>query len=58
MHTITLKTDDNFFDMLNDMVKKFNTTRSSLIRTAVIPTLSNDEMKQVDKQVKIVLAIG
>ena len=52
MHTITLKTDYNFFDMLNDMVKKFNTTRSSLIRTAVINYKETLEKEQLQEQIK------
>jgi len=36
VHTITLKSDSDFFLMLNEMVKSLNTTRSDLIRKAVI----------------------
>ncbi len=36
MHTITLKSDNDFFVMLNEMVKSLDTTRSDLIRKAVI----------------------
>ncbi len=36
MHTITLKSDNEFFIMLNEMVSSLNTTRSDLIRKAVL----------------------
>ena len=53
MHTITLKTDDNFFAMLNEMVKNLGTSRSELIRNAVInykETLEKEKLKmQVQK---------
>lgn len=53
MHTITLKTDDNFFAMLNEMVKNLGTSRSELIRNAVInykETLEQEKLKmQIQK---------
>lgn len=52
MHTITLKSDDNFFEMLNDMVKATNTTRSELIRKAVISYKENLEKEQLKKQIQ------
>ena len=36
MHTITLKSDDNFYKTLEDMVKMLHTTKSDVIRRAVI----------------------
>jgi len=36
MHTITLKSDNDFFMMLNEMVKSLDTTKSDLIRKAVL----------------------
>lgn len=36
MHTITLKSDNDFFLMLNEMVKSLDTTKSDLIRKAVV----------------------
>lgn len=48
MHTITLKTDDNFFEMLNEMVKSLGTTKSELIRSAVVnykETLEHQALK-------------
>jgi hypothetical protein len=36
MHTITLKSDNDFFMMLNEMVKSLDTTKSDLIRKAVV----------------------
>lgn len=52
MHTITLKTDDNFFMMLNDMVAKFGTSRSELIRNAVINYKETLEKEQLRLQIQ------
>lgn len=52
MHTITLKTDDNFFMMLNDMVAKFGTTRSELIRNAVFNYKETLEKEQLRLQIQ------
>lgn len=52
MHTITLKTDDNFFDMLNEMVAKFGTSRSELIRNAVTNYKEMLEKEQLKLQIK------
>jgi hypothetical protein len=35
MHTLTLKTDDTFYEMLNDMVKKLGITKSELVRRSI-----------------------
>ena len=43
MHTITLKTDDNFFAMLNELVATLGVTRSNLIRNAVLSYKENLE---------------
>lgn len=56
MHTITLKTDDNFFTMLNEMVATFGTSRSELIRNAVInykETLEKEKLKQQIKKASL-----
>lgn len=56
MHTITLKTDDNFFAMLNEMVATFGTSRSELIRNAVInykETLEKEKLKQQIKKASL-----
>lgn len=56
MHTITLKTDDNFFAMLNEMVAAFGTSRSELIRNAVInykETLEKEKLKQQIKKASL-----
>jgi len=52
MHTITLKTDDNFFEMLNEMVKTFGTTRSELIRSAVINYKESLEKEKLKIQIQ------
>lgn len=52
MHTITLKTDDNFFTMLNEMVATFGTSRSELIRNAVINYKETMEKEKLKEQIK------
>ncbi|NOQ30426.1 MAG: DNA-binding protein [Helicobacteraceae bacterium] len=52
MHTITLKSDDNFYDTLNDMVKTLNTTKSDLIRKAVLYYQASLEKEKLKQQVK------
>ena len=52
MHTITLKADDNFFMMLNEMVSTFGTTRSKLIRDAVINYKETLEKEQLKAQIQ------
>lgn len=56
MHTITLKADDNFFTMLNEMVAIFGTSRSELIRNAIInykETLEKEKLKQQIKKASL-----
>jgi len=56
MHTITLKSDDNFYNTLNDMVKTLNTTKSDLIRKAVIyykDVLEKEKLKAQMKQASL-----
>lgn len=36
MKTITLKADDNFFDILTNLTKTLNTTKSDVIRRSVL----------------------
>ena len=53
MHTITLKSDDNFYDTLTDMVTTLKTTKSDLIRKAVIyykDVLEKEKLKAQMKQ--------
>ena len=52
MHTITLKSDDTFYNILNDMVKSLNTTKSELIRRAVISYQSALEKEKLKTQIK------
>jgi metal-responsive CopG/Arc/MetJ family transcriptional regulator len=52
MHTITLKSDDIFYDTLNDMVKSLKTTKSELIRKAVIYYKSVLEKEKLRYQIK------
>ena len=56
MHTITLKADDNFFKMLNEMATIFGTSRSELIRNAIInykETLEKEKLKQQIKKASL-----
>ena len=56
MHTITLKSDDVFYNTLNDMVKTLNTTKSDLIRKAVIyykNVLEKEKLKAQMKQASL-----
>ena len=49
MHTITLKSDDTFYNTLEDMVKILQTTKSDLIRKAVIyykDALEKEKLKE------------
>ena len=52
MHTITLKSDDTFYDTLEDMVKTLNTTKSDLIRKAVIYYKDVLEKEKLKEQIK------
>jgi metal-responsive CopG/Arc/MetJ family transcriptional regulator len=52
MHTITLKTDDNFFAMLNELVATLGITRSNLIRNAVVSYKENLEKEQLKQQIQ------
>jgi len=52
MPTITLKSDNDFFNMLNDMVKSLDTNRSDLIRKAVIHYRDVLEEEKLKVQIK------
>ncbi|CAA6813047.1 MAG: Unknown protein [uncultured Sulfurovum sp.] len=52
MHTITLKSDNDFFNMLNDMVKSLDTNRSDLIRKAVLHYRDTLEKEKLKIQIK------
>ena len=52
MHTITLKSDDTFYDTLEDMVKTLQTTKSDLIRKAVIYYKDALEKEKLKEQIK------
>lgn len=52
MHTITLKSDNDFFMMLNDMVKSLDTTKSDLIRKAVVHYRDVLEQEKLKAQIK------
>ena len=52
MHTITLKSDDNFYKTLEDMVKMLHTTKSDVIRRAVIYYKDALEKEKLKEQIK------
>ena len=52
MHTITLKSDDTFYNTLEDMVKILQTTKSDLIRKAVIYYKDALEKEKLKEQIK------
>ena len=52
MHTITLKSDDNFFNTLNEMVQSLDTTKSDLIRKAVLHYQTVLEKEKLKVQIK------
>ncbi len=52
MHTITLKSDDNFYDMLENMVAQLNITKSELIRRSVTHYKTLMEKEKLKEQIK------
>jgi len=52
MHTITLKSDDTFYNTLEDMVKTLHTTKSDLIRKAVVYYKDALEKEKLKEQIK------
>ncbi len=52
MRTITLKTDDSFFDTLGSMAKEAGSTKSELIRKAVIYYGELLETERLKKQIQ------
>jgi len=52
MHTITLKSDDIFYNTLEEMVKTLNTTKSDLIRKAVVYYKDALEKERLKEQIK------
>ena len=52
MPTITLKSDDNFYNTLEDMVKTLHTTKSDLIRKAVVYYKDALEKEKLKEQIR------
>jgi len=52
MHTITLKSDDTFYNILEEMVKSLHTTKSDLIRKAVVYYKDSLEKEKLKEQIK------
>jgi len=52
MHTITLKSDDSFYETLNDMVKSLKITKSELIRRSVNYYREALQQEQLKEQMK------
>ena len=56
MKTITLKTDDGFFDKVTEMAKQLHLTKSELIRRAITEyeeMMHRKEMKEQMKQASL-----
>ena len=51
MHTITLKSDDAFYNTLDEMVKSLHTTKSDLIRKAVVYYKGALEKERLKEQI-------
>ncbi|MCI4406084.1 MAG: DNA-binding protein [Sulfuricurvum sp.] len=56
MHTLTLKTDDTFYEMIGDMVKKLGITKSELIRRSLIHYRESLAEEQLKERMKIASA--
>jgi len=52
MHTITLKSDDTFYNTLEEMVQSLHTTKSDLIRKAVVYYKDALEKERLKEQIK------
>ena len=52
MYTITLESDDTFYNILDDMVKSLNITKGELIKKAVISYQSVLEKEKLKYKVK------
>ncbi len=52
MHTITLKSDDTFYNILEEMIKSLSTTKSDLIRKAVVYYKDAFEKEKLKEQIK------
>ena len=52
MKTITLKTDEQFFEKINNLAKQFHLTKSELIRRSVSEYASIMERKMMKEQMK------
>ena len=52
MKTITLKTDDKFFEKINILAKQFHLTKSELIRRSVAEYASVMERKLMKERMK------
>jgi len=53
MKTITLKANDNFLNILNNLAKELNKSKSDIIRTAIIKYNEFIEKEKLKKQFKI-----
>ncbi len=52
MHTITFKSDDEFYNLLEDMAKSIRTTKSDLIRKLVLYYKDVLEKERLKAQIK------
>jgi len=52
VHTITLKSDDTFYNTLEEMVKSLHTTKSDIIRKSVVYYKNALEKEKLKEQIK------
>lgn len=53
LRTITFKSDDNFYKLLDHIAKLFHTSKSEIIRKAVINYKDMIEKEKLKKEIKI-----
>jgi len=53
MKTITLKADDNFINILNEMVEAFNSNKSEIIRKSVLYYRDILEKEKLKREMKL-----
>jgi len=56
VHTVTLKTDDGFYNLLTETAKNLGTSKSALIREAVLKFHEDLEQRRLQKQIEAAVA--
>ncbi|CAA6802844.1 MAG: Unknown protein [uncultured Campylobacterales bacterium] len=52
MHTVTLRSDDEFYEVLSDISKRLNLTKSEFIRRSVMDYKKKLDIALLKKQIK------